>query len=168
MKTIKELEELLGNEDLKKYEDMVDNYLDKLSKNGVDISPKMLAALLLIPNGNSKIKEDNVKFKAKKDVEYQRFFITIGSKDKVGKLDIVDFLKSHVEGLSTSDFADVYILDVYSFFEVDSSKKEEILSKNEGTTFKNRSIHLEFSEARKKENKPKSNYVEKNNKKYYK
>lgn len=168
MKTIKELEELIKNNDLKKYEDMAESYIEKLSKDDMKVTYKMLAAALLAPNAKEQAVKPNIRFSAKKDVTYQRFFITMGKKDKIGQIDVVEFIKSKVEGVSLSDFADVYLLDTYSFFEVDSLKKDIILEKVNNSQYNGREIHLEFSEMRKATNKPSKSYVKQGDKKFYK
>lgn len=150
MRTFKEIETLLQNEELEKFEETLEGYMDKLNAGGKKVTYKMIAAALL-GAGSSKpaVKKDTVRFTANPDTEYQRFFITIGNKDKVNKLDIVDFIKSKVEGLATTDFADVYILDTYSFFEVDATKKDIILNSIENQPYNDRKVHIEFSEMRK-------------------
>ncbi len=167
MKTIKEIEDLLNDESLSKYEDMIDNYMEKLKKNGHDVSIKTLAATLIM-NSTKRVVKDDYKFTSKKDALYQRFFITLGKKDQISQLGIVDFIKSKIEGLSVNDFRDVYIKDTYSFFEVDEVKKDEILAKIENSIYNDRTVHIEFSEMRRKEDKPKADFVKRGGKKYYK
>lgn len=175
MKKITELEALLNDSNITEYEEMAENYLAKLNKQDQKVTYKQLAAILLLSeakksekanNKKSNNKIDDIKFSAKKDTIYQRFFITLGKKDNISKLDIVEFIKSKVDGIATDDFADVYLLDTYSFFELEASKKDEVIKKIDNTKYKNHEVHIEFSEMRKPGNK--SKFVKHDGNKFYK
>ncbi|MGL4948945.1 MAG: DbpA RNA binding domain-containing protein [Anaeroplasmataceae bacterium] len=168
MKTIQTVIETLKLDEIKEYEKKVESYLLKIKNTGIDISYQTLAAALLMPDIKTVKESEKIRLFAKNDVEYQRFFITLGVKDKLNKTDIMNIIKSKVDNLSTDDFADVYILDNYSFFEVDASFKEEILEKVLNSTHNGRAIHIEYSKMRKKEDKPKKDFRVVNDKKYFK
>lgn len=76
----------------------------------------------------------------------QRFFINIGEADGADKKDIMYFLCKYVPGLTNDDFADVYIKDTYSFFEVRDTFKDDVMEKVNNTFYGKREVHVELSE----------------------
>jgi len=57
-----------------------------------------------------------------------RFFINIGSRDKVGKHDLMDFI-SRISGVQRSSIGRVDIQKSFSFFEVDKKSEKKITNK---------------------------------------
>lgn len=153
MKTIAEIQKLLKSEDIGEFEDTVIKYLAKLNEEAEDeITLVTFAAALLKGSAKDDWKKERVSFSAKPGVKYQRFFINLGEKDRASKSDIMDFIISHVDGLTRDDFADVYTLDVFSFFEAPLDFAPTIVEKVNGVEFKGREVHVELSE--KKDRKP--------------
>lgn len=76
----------------------------------------------------------------------QRFFINIGEMDGIDKKDLMHFLIKYTPNLIEEDFADVYIKNTFSFFEVRDSFKDEIMEKVNNITYGSREVHVELSE----------------------
>jgi ATP-dependent RNA helicase DeaD len=57
-----------------------------------------------------------------------RFFINLGSRDKVGKHDLMDFV-SRISGVQRSSITDVDIQKSFSFFEVEAAAEKKITNK---------------------------------------
>ena len=62
-----------------------------------------------------------------------RFFINLGSRDKVNKQDLTDFV-SRISGIEKSDIAEIDLQKSFSFFEVDTSAEKKIGKKFDNIT----------------------------------
>lgn len=147
MKTIAELEKLLESTDLQEFEETIIKYLAKLNEDTEkEVTLLNIAAALLKGSAKDDWKKERVSFSAKPGVKYQRFFINLGEKDRASKNDIMDLIISHADGLTKDDFADVYTLEVFSFFEAPVEFAQTIVTNVNGVMFKDREVHVELSE----------------------
>lgn len=78
------------------------------------------------------------------DVDSTRFFINVGAKDDFDWMSLKDFLKATLD-LGRDDVNRVEVKDSFSFFNVDSSKTQEVLSIFEDFQLHGRHINVEIT-----------------------
>lgn len=73
---------------------------------------------------------------------YLRFFINLGKRDQLSKLDMLRIINQNIPG-SRVDIGDIDIRDKFSFFEVGSMFKNEILKNMNTNSFNGKNISVE-------------------------
>ncbi|MFO7809872.1 MAG: DbpA RNA binding domain-containing protein, partial [Candidatus Delongbacteria bacterium] len=86
--------------------------------------------------------------------DYTRFFINIGSKDGIDKPGMIKLIAMNLKNRNIS-IGKVDMLKNFSFFEVESSFKEETLKAFELSEFKGAPLNVEISDKKSFEAKPK-------------
>ena len=75
---------------------------------------------------------------------YTRFFINLGSMDHIKPVDIIGMVNEFT-GVRDIEVGEIDIKKTFSFFEVDSAFKEQMLTAFNSETYKDRKINLEIS-----------------------
>ena len=78
---------------------------------------------------------------------FTRFFINLGSMDKISPVDIIGMVNDFT-GVRDIEIGDIEIKKSFSFFEVDSKFKDVVLDSFNSETYKKRKINLEVSESK--------------------
>ena len=144
-----------------------------LEENGVELTDLEVASLLLkaslsIERGsdegkvtrrdndyNSKREErDNSRRpRRENEIEFakipdsQRFFINIGQRDGLTTETLMHFIEKY-SGITKDQFADVYLKDTFSFFELGKEHTELVMEKINNEQFGEREVHVELSEGK--------------------
>ncbi len=75
---------------------------------------------------------------------YTRFFVNLGSMDKIRPVDLIGMVNDFT-GIRDIEIGEIDIKKTFSFFEVDSDYKDQMLEAFNSETFKDRKINLEIS-----------------------
>jgi ATP-dependent RNA helicase DeaD len=77
-----------------------------------------------------------------------RFFFNLGKKDHLKKLDVLDIINKATAGGKTkkrAEIGDIEILEKFSFFEVEKSFKDNVLSNIQSMKFKGKDMRAEVA-----------------------
>ena len=76
-----------------------------------------------------------------------RFFFNLGKKDQLKKLDVLDIINKATSGKSKkrAEIGDIEILEKFSFFEVEKSFKDNVLSNIGSMKFKGKEMRAEVA-----------------------
>lgn len=85
-----------------------------------------------------------------------RFFINLGNMDKISPVDIIGMVNDFT-GIRDIEIGEIDIKKSFSFFEVDSNYKDEMLNTFNTQTYKKRKINLEISAGKSSSDKSHSN-----------
>jgi len=134
------------------------NIIEKLVCEG--FTERMIAATLLRmnldnnqvtkpaikPDINTKITPNSVKKSNTKKKDNVRFFINVGQKDRIKASDIVGCITGET-GIASSSIGKIDIYDMFSFVEVESQVKNQVLDNinNKGVSIRNREISIEIA-----------------------
>ena len=77
---------------------------------------------------------------------YTRFFINLGKRDQLSKVDLLGLINRNTPG-SRVDVGDIDIRDKFSFFEVDSSFKNQLLDNFNRNSYNGKNMSLEVANA---------------------
>lgn len=136
--------------DLSELEAAISEKAEELNVSEVTLAAALLKAAQSSQSERSERKEERAprheKIIFNKIDNTQRFFINIGETDGADKKDIMHFLIKYTPGLTEEDFADVYIKDTFSFFEVRDTFKDDIMEKVNNVNYGKREVHVELSE----------------------
>ena len=84
----------------------------------------------------------------RKDENMVRFFFNLGKKDHLKKLDVLDIINKATAGGKTkkrAEIGDIEILEKFSFFEVEKSFKDNVLSNIQSMKFKGKDMRAEVA-----------------------
>lgn len=104
------------------------------------------------PDLNKATKEkEKFSKKGKGSGQYTRFFIKLGSIDKLKPVDFIGILNDYT-GIRNIEIGEIDIKKTFSFLEIDSSYTKEILAAFKNKKFKKREINIEVATRERKEN----------------
>ncbi|MCK5456246.1 MAG: DbpA RNA binding domain-containing protein, partial [Melioribacteraceae bacterium] len=75
---------------------------------------------------------------------YSRFFLNLGNMDHIKPVDLIGMVNDFT-GIRDIEIGEIDIKKTFSFFEVDSEYKDQLLTAFNSETFKDRKINLEIS-----------------------
>jgi len=78
------------------------------------------------------------------NANYTRFFINLGKKDSLSKIDLLGLINRNTPG-SRVDIGDIDIRDKFSFFEVDSNFKNQLLENFNQNSYNGKNMSLEVA-----------------------
>jgi ATP-dependent RNA helicase DeaD len=83
----------------------------------------------------------------RKNEDMVRFFFNLGKKDQLKKLDVLDIINKATSGKSKkrAEIGDIEILEKFSFFEVEKSFKDNVLSNIGSMKFKGKEMRAEVA-----------------------
>ncbi|REC74649.1 ATP-dependent helicase [Chryseobacterium elymi] len=83
----------------------------------------------------------------RKDENMVRFFFNLGKKDQLKKLDVLDIINKATAGKSKkrAEIGDIEILEKFSFFEVEKSFQENVMSNIPSMKFKGKEMRAEVA-----------------------
>ncbi len=84
----------------------------------------------------------------RKDENMVRFFFNLGKKDQLKKLDVLDIINKATAGGKSkkrAEIGDIEILEKFSFFEVEKSFKDNVLSSIQSMKFKGKDMRAEVA-----------------------
>lgn len=125
------------------------NYINDFINN-TDITSEQIAALLLekMIGIEKKFGDDGddlaVKGRTSTRTNYTRMFINLGKKDELNKESLRKVLSDN-DIISSNIIMGIEILDAFSFFEIPSALKDDIMSLLNNTVYNNRKINIEIS-----------------------
>lgn len=155
---LKKVQTVWESEDLLEIENYLAIKIKELNETGNSLSAlRLAAALLQKATARKEIiqteEEENKKERRSKTKEgHQRFFINLGSLDNLRGSDLIKIICQKCD-IERSDFADVYMRNTYSFFELPKEKTDMILQKLNGELHNNRIIAVELSDKKAQNNK---------------
>lgn len=128
-------------------------------KEGRTVLPVEIAAMMLVKQSTKLIEEPEApkpERRPRMDVEArdvsstggQRFFINLGTADRLDEKNLSSYIIQAVPGLTAADFTDIYLKETFSFFTVDASKADAVLSGMEGSKFGDRDVRVKIAEPR--------------------
>jgi ATP-dependent RNA helicase DeaD len=143
-----------ANDKLNKYLKLINQTIQSLEENGVT-KETIINGLILSELDNLQTdyeitevyEEDNFKNKKdrkKKAFDTTRMFITLGKKDKIKIYKITDMIVARTN-LTNKDIDNVDIYDNFSFFEVPTSKAEEVLRAFNKVIVDGRRVNVEIA-----------------------
>jgi len=133
-------------------------------KEGRTVLPIEIAAMMLLQRSSQPIEEAEVSHserpsprpEAKKyhpesassSNGGQRFFINLGTADRLDEKELAAFICKCVPSISESNFTDIYLKDTFSFFTLDKSKSEDVLSQMGNAQYQDREVRVKIAEPR--------------------
>jgi ATP-dependent RNA helicase DeaD len=142
---LEQVKTIINDDDLEKYVHIVERLIE-VGYNSVDMAAALLKMIMSKENQQEQV---NVSFgDTGAEPGMVRFFINIGSKDKVKVKDILRAI-SDKTGFSSTMVGRIDILDKFSFVEVPEANAELVLSAMDGSKIKGRSVNMEPANERK-------------------
>jgi ATP-dependent RNA helicase DeaD len=131
-------------------------------KEGRTVLPIEIAAMMLIKQSSKLIEEPEAPRAERRGGESnerrggsdssngdgQRFFINLGTADRLDEKDLAAFICRSVPSIAESDFTDIYLKDTFSFFTIDKSKAGEVLSGMDNAKLGDRDVRVKIAEPR--------------------
>lgn len=142
---IDELKALLQSPEIEPFEQEINQLVAELNVDPV----KLAAALAKKVNDTTPYIKREKKFVSNPNA--QRFFINVGYLEDLTVKALIEFICKNVPGVTREHFSDVFIREKYSFFELPKEMIDDVLSKLNGLTIKDRPVRVELSEKRNKD-----------------
>ena len=113
-------------------------------KDRNDLSAQKLSKEEELPSKRRDRDRRRGKDRKKNSGDMVRFFFNLGKRDKLRKVDMLDIInKATAKSKHRADIGDIEILDKFTFFEVEKSFKNEILSNISYMKFKGKEMRAE-------------------------
>ena len=98
------------------------------------------------------LKEAEKKASKKKEssINAQRFFLNVGKKDGINKIDIIALVSNAIDA-PVGEVEDILLKDAYCFVELDKKYEDKLLNNLNGQLYNNREITVEVASGKKKE-----------------
>ncbi|MCF6269360.1 MAG: DEAD/DEAH box helicase [Melioribacteraceae bacterium] len=133
----KKLEWLDRDELIKKFVSVEFNRFTEYYKNTPDLNK---------PSDERKSRKDRDGGSNRRNTQqgYTRFFLNLGQMDKIRPVDLIGMVNDFT-GIRDIEIGEIDIKKTFSFFEVDSKFKDELLTAFNTQTYKGRKVNLEIS-----------------------
>ncbi|MFC2450023.1 MAG: DEAD/DEAH box helicase [Flavobacteriaceae bacterium] len=113
-------------------------------KDRNDLSAQKLSKEEDLPSKRRDRDRKRGKDRKKNSGDMVRFFLNLGKRDKLRKVDMLDIInKATAKSKRRADIGDIEILDKFTFFEVEKSFKNEIISNISYMKFKGKEMRAE-------------------------
>ena len=113
-------------------------------KDRNDLSAQKLSKEEDLPSKRRDRDRKRGKDRKKNSGDMVRFFFNLGKRDKLRKVDMLDIInKATAKSKRRADIGDIEILDKFTFFEVEKSFKNEIISNISYMKFKGKEMRAE-------------------------
>ena len=113
-------------------------------KDRNDLSAQKLSKEEDLPSKRRERDRKRGKDRKKNSGDMVRFFFNLGKRDKLRKVDMLDIInKATAKSKRRADIGDIEILDKFTFFEVEKSFKNEIISNISYMKFKGKEMRAE-------------------------
>ena len=113
-------------------------------KDRNDLSAQKLSKEEDLPSKRRDRDRKRGKDRKKNSSDMVRFFFNLGKRDKLRKVDMLDIInKATAKSKRRADIGDIEILDKFTFFEVEKSFKNEIISNISYMKFKGKEMRAE-------------------------